>query len=197
MCCSTCLVPPTPSLSPSPFTLYLGKQPGSKCTHPLSWVSLGSWRGKLFRSHAVKSRQFGDSEGTKQPPAVLVSVCTDGIKCAEQGEENLRAQSKTELSRCSNNLLLSVVDRPKITSVLHLAELPPCSSRTKSRALCCKKRGENLLCLPALAAPGTVNPSLRSLFSPNGRSKLLSAARPQGIHEKCLLQPQQPPANLN
>lgn len=55
MCCSTCLVPPTPSLSPSPFTLYLGKQPGSKYTHPLSWVSLGSWRGKLFRSHAELS----------------------------------------------------------------------------------------------------------------------------------------------
>lgn len=131
------------------------------------------------------------------PSSVLVSVCTDGIKWEEQGEENLRGWSKTELPRCSNNLLLSVADHPKITSVLHLAELLPCSSRTKSRALCCKKRGENLPCLPALAAPGTVNPSLRSLFSPNGRSKLLSAARPQGIREKCSPQPLRPTANLS
>lgn len=63
-------------------------------------------------------------------------------------EGNLRARSKTELSSCFSNLLLSGVDLPKITLQLHLAALLPCSPHTKPK----------YTVFSCLAAPQTADP---------------------------------------
>lgn len=84
------------------------------------------------------------------------------------------------LKPCFDNLLLSVVDLPKITFCVSPGRQSYCiGGLAPNRGLSdTRKEVKNMVWLLCLAAPKPVKSSLTSLLFPNSRSKLLWAVRP-------------------